>query len=1147
LAVTMAPDAGGAGLRFALLGPLEVTRCGERLRLGGRQQRAVLALLLAESGTVVSVARIGDALWGEETPSGFVTTVQTYVSHLRKVLEPDRGHGAPGKVLLTEPGGYRLDTGGSIVDAELFERRVWAGRDALDRHSYDEASAELAQALGLWRGDVLEDVADLAFVEPIAARLEEVRKIAQGLSIEAELALGRHAAVLPEIDRLVAELPLQEQLHEQRMRALYRLGRQSDALAAYREVRRRLHDELGIEPGPHIQKVHQAILAQDPALDWHPQAAMEPPAQVPGTGLEAMRPPPPTSPAGSLLPPVGTRRGRFAGHWFQVASSATAVLLAAGLLTLLVAQWTYPRSPSFPANSVGSVNDDGSLGGSVRVGLSPDGVTYGAGSLWAANRTDGTVSRIDLDTRAVVQTITVGALPTALTVAANDVWVVNFGDGTVSRINTVTNTVVDSIVVGNQPVAIASGPSGVWVANSGDDTIQRIDPVTGRADRGVEVGDGPDGIAVDATALWVCNGTDGTVSEIDPVSLQQGKSVLVGGGPRGIALTPDEVWVASQLSQSVTRINRATGAVRTIPVGDGPNSVQVAGQAVWVSNEYDGTIARIDPSSNEVRKWFIGASPRGLTAAGGSIWAASGAFADAEHNGGTLRVAGDTLPGGQGVIDPAAASDRRTISAERFVYDGLVALGMSGGAAGQSLVPDLAVALPGPSNGNRTYAFTLRAGVRYSTGREVRAADFRTGVLKALTVSGSRGSFAGIVGGRNCIDHPASCDLSTGVITDDAARRVTFNLEAPDPLFLYKLTHFVYPVPPGTPAIESRVPVPGTGPYTIAAYPSKNHFTLKRNPHFSQWSFAAQPAGYPDVIDFRKLPDGKVAAGRVVAGRADVAGLSPSSAALRADLARRYPAQFKNQPLAHTALEYLNTRTAPFDDVRVRKALNYAVDRTRLVAVMGASATFSPTCQVLPPNFPSYRWYCPYTTGLRDGRYHGPDLRKAQELVRSSGTHGMAITVRGMARDHELNVYLATVLRRLGYPVTLRELPDSTRYDSFEALRQAQMTSGPGWIAHYPVGANFFDSVFGCTTAVGGTGWYCNPEVERTVAQAHAAQLSDPGKAGRLWTDVDRLITNDAPVVALGNDSWSTLVSARVGNYQSNGWVGPLLSQMWIK
>jgi DNA-binding SARP family transcriptional activator len=140
LAVAGTTESGESGLHFAVLGPLQVTRKGERLALGGPQQRAVLALLLAEAGAVVSVGRLADALWGEDTPSGFVTTVQTYVFHLREVLEPGRGHGQTWRVLVTEPGsGYRLDTRGSSVDSVLFEGSVRAGRDAMGRGAYDEA------------------------------------------------------------------------------------------------------------------------------------------------------------------------------------------------------------------------------------------------------------------------------------------------------------------------------------------------------------------------------------------------------------------------------------------------------------------------------------------------------------------------------------------------------------------------------------------------------------------------------------------------------------------------------------------------------------------------------------------------------------------------------------------------------------------------------------------------------------------------------------------------------------------------------------------------------------------------------------------------------------------------------------------------
>jgi peptide/nickel transport system substrate-binding protein/oligopeptide transport system substrate-binding protein len=161
----------------------------------------------------------------------------------------------------------------------------------------------------------------------------------------------------------------------------------------------------------------------------------------------------------------------------------------------------------------------------------------------------------------------------------------------------------------------------------------------------------------------------------------------------------------------------------------------------------------------------------------------------------------------------------------------------------------------------------------------------------------------------------------------------------------------------------------------------------------------------------------------------------------------------------------------------------------------------------------------------------------------------MPVTVQGLAggADHDLNVYLATVLRQLGYQVKLREVPPSAGFDLLKSRRHVQITSGPGWIAGYPSGSSFYDAVFSCATAMGGPGWYCNASVEAAAAQAHRAEGSDPAKAGPLWAQVDRLITDDAPVVALGNLTPTTLISTRVGNYQSSPLVGPVLSQMWVR
>ena len=270
----MVPDAPvqGGGLSLGLLGPLTVERSGEPVPLGGRQQRAVLAFLLTHSGPPVGVSVLADALWGERVPAGSVQTVQTYVSHLRDALEPGRDKWAPSRYIRTERNGYRLVLDGDQVDAVEFEDRVARGLAAVERADFEAGKAALTAGLGLWRGAVLADLADYGFVPPVAARYAELRAAATEALIDARLGLGEHRSLIPELDALIAADPLRERLHGQRMLTLYRASRQSDALAGYRTLRALLDRELGIEPGRPIQQLHASILAQDPALDWHPPA-----------------------------------------------------------------------------------------------------------------------------------------------------------------------------------------------------------------------------------------------------------------------------------------------------------------------------------------------------------------------------------------------------------------------------------------------------------------------------------------------------------------------------------------------------------------------------------------------------------------------------------------------------------------------------------------------------------------------------------------------------------------------------------------------------------------------------------------------------------------------------------------------------------
>jgi predicted ATPase/DNA-binding SARP family transcriptional activator len=255
-------------MQVSILGPLEV-RAGDRaVALGGVKQRALLAVLALHANEPVSAERLALALWGQDAPPGAVKTVQVHVSRLRKALrDPD--------VLTTTPAGYRLGVRPGELDLERFDRLVAAGREALTAGRPEQAAAVLREALELWRGPPLAEVASLPFAPPEIARLDEQRLAALELRVEADLAAGRDAELIPELQQLTSEHPWRERLHAQHMLALYRAGRQADALEAYRAARQVLVDGLGIEPGEELAGLHHAILAQDPGLHPPPWQAAE--------------------------------------------------------------------------------------------------------------------------------------------------------------------------------------------------------------------------------------------------------------------------------------------------------------------------------------------------------------------------------------------------------------------------------------------------------------------------------------------------------------------------------------------------------------------------------------------------------------------------------------------------------------------------------------------------------------------------------------------------------------------------------------------------------------------------------------------------------------------------------------------------------
>jgi signal transduction histidine kinase/DNA-binding SARP family transcriptional activator len=297
-------------MEIRVLGPLEVLVAGRPVRLGGRRQRGVLAVLALRANETVGLGQLIDELWGDHAPASATNTVQTYISHLRRALEPGRQPGTPARVLAARPGGYMLCVDPDQIDCLRFERLLTEGRQALDSNRPRTAAELLRAALSLWRGPALADFAG----EPLAAlggaRLEELRLVALETRISADLALGAHAQLVAELRALVAAHPLREQLCAQLMLALYRSRRQTEALQVYRQIRAQLANELAVEPSAELQRLERAILQHHPDLDWH--SPPDPSSSHPAAATPAVHAP--------ARPAAGSVAGALIGRSEQLAS-----------------------------------------------------------------------------------------------------------------------------------------------------------------------------------------------------------------------------------------------------------------------------------------------------------------------------------------------------------------------------------------------------------------------------------------------------------------------------------------------------------------------------------------------------------------------------------------------------------------------------------------------------------------------------------------------------------------------------------------------------------------------------------------------------------------------------------------------------------
>ena len=529
------------------------------------------------------------------------------------------------------------------------------------------------------------------------------------------------------------------------------------------------------------------------------------------------------------------------------------------------------------------------------------------------------------------------------------------------------------------------------------------------------------------------------------------------------------------------------------------------------------------------------------------------ASAAGDHRGGTLRVSAQTAAG---TIDPQINYTLEFFQVMEISYDGLLTFEKANGNAGLTIVPDLATALPKPQDGGKTYVFTLRRGLRFSDGRPVTVDDVVASFRRIYKVgSPTAGTFfAGIVGADACNKTPATCTLP-GVVGDSKTDTITIHLTAPDAEFYDKMA-FIHAVvlPADAPAKDAGVtPIPGTGPYMIASYDPNHALRLVRNPYFHVWSKTAQPDGYPDEILYSFGPDATSQVTMIENNQDDWMFDQPPPDR-QIEMEQKYPRQLHLSPETGMYYASMNVNLPPFNDIRVRQAINYAVDRRATVIAFGGRALATPTCQVLPPGIPGYQPYCPYTKNPGT-HWRAADLARAQALIKASGTAGQAVTLitDDSSIGRNIGAYLQSLLTSLGYKTTFKPISANIEYTYLQNSKNKVQIGLSYWLQDYPAPSDFLNVLYSCASYHPGSdssinmSEFCDPKIDAQMQKAMTTSITNPSAANAMWANIDRQVTDQAPAVMLFVPKQLNFVSSRVGNYTFNPQGFLIFSQLWVQ
>jgi DNA-binding SARP family transcriptional activator/ABC-type transport system substrate-binding protein/streptogramin lyase len=1061
-------------VEFRLLGPVEVVRDGSVVALGGAKPRALLALLLIQRNEVVSRDALIEALWPDRPPGTAAHSLDVQISRLRKAFAPEQ-------LLETRANGYVLEIEPEQIDVDRFEQLLERGKQANAAGQQAEALAALEAGLGLWRGAPLADLAYEDFARAEIERLKELRLVATEERVEAELALGRHHTLVPELERLAQTYVLRERLRAQLMLALYRSGRHAEALRVYGETRKQLIAELGIEPSQQLRDLEQAILRQDPALELRPLS-------------------------------IAMKRRALAG--------TLAVALAAAVTALLVA---VTQGGTESARAIAAAETDvllsahrGDIVRDVPV-RNTKLVRYGAGSLWSAS-SEGEVVRVDPETGDVIATIGLGVEPSGIEFRDGSLWVTGRHSPTLFRIDPSVNEIVDRFrlpmrgVVTDLTGDVAIGAGSVWVGHGAYNPgawVERIDPDTGRVQKRFSILAGDvDHLAFGEGGLWVASTPSGELRKIDPRTNQivltrtlqpELCCVAVGGG---------YVWAVTNPGGDVWKLTREGKVLRTIELSSAVERLRYAEGALWATLGGSGKIVRIDPTTDSIRRYDIGHVVTGVDVQGdlvavGVRESAEDATADLDGDIVWLGRKARTLFDSGASTDPAFTAATWDAPQLQFHYATCARLlnyADAGGEAGKKLVRD-AADLPQVSDDGRTYTFEIRRGFRFSppSNEEVTPESFRHAIERVLSPKFDyvAPEVLNIVG----VDEyrAGKADHISGVSV--RGRKLVIRLHRRAPNFLWLAVQSCA-VPRGTPVVPNglRTPVASAGPYYLAEH-ADSFAVLRRNPNYR----GSRPQHLDAIVVKFSMAPGE-AASQVENGTLDYflesqnPTLTPDTAA-----ARGAGARYRLTPTSSAAVHFFafNVERPLFTDIRMRQAVQFALDRVALARA--GDAVGIPATRLLSPGVLGY-----------DGTPLYPprgDVARARKLVGERRSRVVVYTWVDPPYTDAFNRLLRQQLSAIGMRVSLVRIDQAKGFELSKA-RRADLSWG-GLNANTPDAAAYFKPLS-----------YLPPRYSNEIARIQL--LSSPARE-RAAVSLARRIEKQSLFAVYVTDAMPELVSRRLG------------------